>query len=504
MGPAAPLVSVVVDGDPRRVYRPGDKVTGKVYFVAEKQEHIKSLKLNFAGVCITTTSRQCYVAGNDGDDSVSSSRRTYKAEAPLFNYEKVLMSGFTVAANKCSWSFEFTFPELTQARHSRWVHGSNYMKDIHQLPPSFHIYTNEPGGEAMIKYYIEAKLTRAGSKPNKASTHTLLFNNSARQSLPEPRLRSHQLAQQTWKSTNLRLEKHTLTQKISHVITRNPELRTPCIRLVPTLHCPETVTPGQRIPLSLSLKQIRRSPVDPESPRCTLDRLTVTISTYTRAICGGLACQPQDIVAKHRTCISRCDINLPITLDDTSVDLTHNFRLDDNAESIPAFKTYTISRSYILTAEICIICHGKHFQISSSTPLGILPRIPDLYHRDHDELVDPLPLYTPRPPLPEHAPEYRDSMATAYTVSTVPSTLYSDDRGTDSDGYVWTQAPTPFTPPMTPELEEFTGGQDESATSTRPGARLPERRISVVRRITPPKRGQVRLEDTQLRDLEGH
>jgi hypothetical protein len=43
----------------------GDKVTGRVVFVAEKQEQVKSLKLNFTGVCITKTTRPFYVGGNE-------------------------------------------------------------------------------------------------------------------------------------------------------------------------------------------------------------------------------------------------------------------------------------------------------------------------------------------------------------------------------------------------------------------------------------------------------
>ncbi|OCL11177.1 hypothetical protein AOQ84DRAFT_437869, partial [Glonium stellatum] len=178
----SPLLSVLVDGDPQHVYAPGDKVTGRVVFMAEKQEQVKSLKLKFTGACITRTTRPFYVSGNDADTDIST-RKVYKATVPLFNFERVLMAGCTAAANKCSWTFEFEFPEQTQTRCSKWGHGSHFNRDIHPLPPSFHTYTNEPGGEATIRYCVQAKLTRSGLKASKTACHTLRFSNPARRNL---------------------------------------------------------------------------------------------------------------------------------------------------------------------------------------------------------------------------------------------------------------------------------------------------------------------------------
>jgi hypothetical protein len=55
---AVPTLRILIDGDSDKVYRRGDKITGRVAFVAEEQEHIESFKLVFAGTCVTKTTRK--------------------------------------------------------------------------------------------------------------------------------------------------------------------------------------------------------------------------------------------------------------------------------------------------------------------------------------------------------------------------------------------------------------------------------------------------------------
>lgn len=330
-------------------------MTGRVVFVAEKQEQVKSLKLNFTGACITKTTRPFYVGENE-NYAVSSSRRGYKEKVPLFNLERVLMTGCTAAANKYSWSFEFQFPENTQIRCSRWGHRSHYNRDIHPLPPSFYTYTNEPGGEATIKYSVQVKLIRGGLKANKRASYTLPFSNPSRRHLHEPRTTSHILTTQTSSSATTSPSKPTLTQKLSHLFTRNSPAKPPGTHFVPTLHTPSAVAPGEIIPISLSLQpDHHHRPPNPSVPTpatepCTLTTLTITLSTHTHSTTGRLLSHPQDTLTQHNTCVSRHSLATPLPLDHPSspVPLVRAFRLLDTRACVPSFATYTVARAYTL------------------------------------------------------------------------------------------------------------------------------------------------------------
>ncbi|KAF2189675.1 hypothetical protein K469DRAFT_683087 [Zopfia rhizophila CBS 207.26] len=459
MAPLEPSLRVIVDDDSSRVYRHGDEVNGKVILVVENEEQIKALTVNFIGACITKTTRPFYVSRNDGD-APSSSRQEFRERTFLFNLEKVLLPAHTLGANKYSWAFDFTFPELTETRHSRWAHGSKYLKGPHPLPPSFHTYTNNPGGQAMISYFIQAKLTRGGMRGAVRTTQMLAYHPSPRPSSLEPKMTSRALYAQTWKPMK---DPRKAIDKVLTKVSRKSGAQILSPRIVPTLHFPEKVAPGQPIHLLLSINNARRqsASTDNEQPECMLDSLNVVISTFTTTICGKPLTQPQDAVTKHVTCISRQNINQSLSFD-TPAKLTNNFRLVDDAESVPTFKTYTISRRYEMSVVIGIKCLGQKFTIESTTPLEILPRNPHalMVNRpeEQDDIpADPLPLYAPREPSTELAPGYND----LYSPSTGASTPYSL---METDGYgLASGSSTPPTGSMTSPSELDLPNVPESA-----------------------------------------
>ncbi|KAI4687611.1 uncharacterized protein J4E88_003202 [Alternaria novae-zelandiae] len=251
------------------------------------------------------------------------------------------------------------------------VRGCNYLREPHPLPPSFQLKTSGPGGAAQISYFVQARLILSGS------TETKRF----------------------WKPNK---EKDgSRVKKVFSGVSMNS---TP--RIVPTLNHPEKVCPGQHMPLSLSLLNAR-DPANHAERECIIDSLTVTISTYSTTKCGNTVTDPEDVVSKHITCISRTDMNRPIPFNKTTT-LTSNFRLIDDIECVPTFKTYTITRRYALAISIGIKYNDQHFTIRSSTPLEILPRIPceRLPPLEDREDFEQLPEYTPREPSREFAPDY--------------------------------------------------------------------------------------------------
>jgi hypothetical protein len=410
---SAPVLRVVVDGDGNKVYRRGDKVTGKIMLAVEEQEDIESLKVVFAGSCVTKTSRPLHV--NNKIDPPAQ-RHDYEEKIRLFNREKELLSCRSLGPRKYSWDFEFVFPESTEPHFKRLAHGSNYLREPHPLPPSFQLKTSGPGGAAQISYFIQARLILSASMETKRCKHVLRYHPRSAADIPQrAKVTSSVLYGQVWKPNKEKDESRV--KKVFSGVSMNS---TP--RIIPTLNHPEKVSPGQHMPLSLSLLNAR-DPANHAERECIIDSLSVTISTYSTTMCGHTVTDPEDVVSKHITCISRTSMNRPIPFNKTTT-LTSNFRLIDDSECVPTFKTYTITRRYALGISIGIKYNNQHFTIRSSTPLEILPRIPRerLPPLEDGEDFEPLPQYTPREPSREFAPDYES----LYALSRTPSSSHSN------------------------------------------------------------------------------
>ncbi|KAF2856350.1 hypothetical protein T440DRAFT_384364 [Plenodomus tracheiphilus IPT5] len=413
---AAPALRVIVDGENDKVYRKGDKITGRVILLVEEERPIESLKLVFAGSSITRTTRPLLVNGNTNNDT---GRHDYEEKTRLFNREKEFVSNLVLEPKKHSWPFEFTFPELTEQRFKRLTHGANYLREPHALPPSFHLKTNVPGGTAQISYFLQARLVMSGSKDTKGCKHLLRYHPRPHVDVPrEAKVISAVLYGQQWKP---RKEVDEPKAPVSKGLSLRSSGKSP--RIVPCFSHPESIAPGQHIPLSISLRNAR-DPTNEARGGCTLDSLSVTISTFSTVMCGHVLTQPEDIVSKHVTCITRTAMNKSLPFNGTKA-LTTNFRLIDDNECVPTFKTYNITRRYTLSVSIGIKYGSQHFTVRSSTPLEILPRIPrELPLEDGDE-IEPLPLYTPREPSKEFAPDYESIYALSPTTSILSSTSNS-------------------------------------------------------------------------------
>ncbi|KAF1835469.1 hypothetical protein BDW02DRAFT_283579 [Decorospora gaudefroyi] len=405
-----PTLRIIVDGDSNRVYQTGDKVTGRVSLIVEEQKEIESLEVIFAGSCVTKTSRSS--PGHRSPDATSP-RNSYEEKIRLFNREKQLVTLATLEANKYSWAFEFFFPEFTAQRYKRMVHGANYLREPHALPPSFHLRSSTPGGAAQISYFVQARLVLSGSKETKDCKYTLRYHPPPSIDMPRAvRVDATVLYGQVWKPS--KEKEDSRFKKAFSAVSLNP-----APRIVPTLHHPCQVAPGQHIPLLLNLLNTR-DPGNEAERGCIIDSLSVTISTYTTTMCGNSSQYPEDIVSKHVTCIAKTNMNEPIPFNQTQT-LTSNFRLIDDTECVPTFKTYTITRRYALNVSIDIKYNEQHFTIRSSTALKILPRIPREPLLEEGEDFDPLPRYTPREPSREFAPDYEAIASSPTLLSPVVS-----------------------------------------------------------------------------------
>jgi hypothetical protein len=155
------------------------------------------------------------------------------------------------------------------------------------------------------------------------------------------------------------------------------------------------------------------------------------------------------MMVKHVTCLSKTNIAKPLPFG-KKLKLANNFRLVDDAECVPSFKTYTITRRYDFNVTIGLRYEGREFKVRCTTLLEILPRIPrellPSMPEDEETEIDPLPLYEPREPSREFAPEYES--------------LYELERSSSSEGelsYTRSRGSSLVSTPAT-ELEELRFG----------------------------------------------
>lgn len=432
---AVPTLRILIDGDSDKVYRRGDKVTGRVAFVAEEQEHIESFKLIFAGSCVTKTTRP----SND-----SHARKDFEERIRFFNCEREVAPRSTLNPNKYSWAFEFTFPETTQQSYKRLTRGAHYLREPHPLPPSFQLRTSVPGGAAQISYFVQARLVLGGSKGTRKVKQILQYRPTSHEDLPrEPNLTTGVLYGQTWKPSRTNESRSTVDKVLRRSSNKPPSI-------VPTISYPEKIAPGQHIPLSISLLNTRDR-LNEAQAGCTIDSVSVTISTYSTTMCGHTLTQPEDVVSKHVNCIAKTNMNKVIPFNKTR-NLTTNFRLINDAECVPTFKTYTITRRYMMGVTVGIKFEDQHFTIRHSAPLEILPRPPRSLSPpplEEGEEVEPLPMYTPREPSREFAPDYES----IYALSRTSSTSGSLARWTTMASSIASGSSTPATEPSTPTSE---------------------------------------------------
>ncbi|KAL1607844.1 hypothetical protein SLS60_002782 [Paraconiothyrium brasiliense] len=415
-----PDLRILLDGD-ARVYRRGDKVTGRVVLGVENEEKIISLKASFLGTCTTTTNRSVHTPHHTDADN---STQRYQERVRLFQLEQDLLSGPLLSTNKETRTFDFKFPELTAPRYSKWQYGPKYLKGPHPLPPSFQTQTS--GGRAVITYCLRVMLSRGGNQES-VTEEILPYHPTPDDMQFEPKAHSRVLYAQIWKPLP---DHRTAVDKAFSKLSRRISASNSGPRIVPTLYHPEMIAPGQNIPLYISLENT--SPVPhPQTSQCILDSLTVKISTHTTSKCGQSATSPEDIELKRVTCLSKSNMAKPLPFN-TKLKLAHNFRLVDDAECIPSFKTYTITRRYDLSVSIGLKYEGREFTVRCTTLLEILPRVPRELLPDmpeDGEEAEPLPLYVPREPSREFAPEYESIFQLEGGSSSEASLAYTRSRG---------------------------------------------------------------------------
>lgn len=221
---------IVIDGaDDVKTYFPGQRITGKVVATFTKQQPVTVANINFRGKVETE-----YTEGRNGPaGNTHGPRRRARETIRLFEYDQELFRGpYDIMPQTLEWPFDFTIP--TQCYHER-VDNSDpgFIEDgWSETPSSFswvdYAYTHS--ARARVKYKLTATIQSGGLFKNHDIEVPVTIQRISDVAAPRVKLTRHEiLPSQCWSSSDLRQQSLTFRQKLKHLTSDDPELKTPCI-----------------------------------------------------------------------------------------------------------------------------------------------------------------------------------------------------------------------------------------------------------------------------------
>ncbi|PNS19350.1 hypothetical protein CAC42_2527 [Sphaceloma murrayae] len=262
----------LVVGPQGHVFAPGELVSGKVIFqIKAMPEKIDSVQVVFRG---KTTTR---IVRGSGD-----SRRTYKEDIYLFKESIQLFRGpFTIQPQTMEWPFSVRFPTACQWDRKKHSDHPSFAPPVEiPLPPSFSKF--QGSDHATVDYLLKVKVNEGSFTRSQEQIVPLQFSPLSPVPNADPELRLANLGLSHWSSRELRETSHTLKQKMRHVFTSDPSLKTPAIAFKTALGIPSVVCPGQIAPLAVSIQFTHSgNPVDPENPTLVLEQMRIALKYNT-------------------------------------------------------------------------------------------------------------------------------------------------------------------------------------------------------------------------------
>lgn len=371
-------IDVVVPQSGGGYFLPGETLSGNVvYNILKEQEQLQDASIEFTGKIYTEVTRN---AGNNN-------RVREKEIVRLFHFRKSLYQGnYTMKAQTLSWPFEFQFPTAAGYTRRDDANPKFARSGSIPLPPSF---VHETGsfnrrGNCYIKYKLKAYVNNTKTFGSKNIERPLILRHGETGPLPSPSLGSVQLPPASWQSRKLRQESHSFSQKMAHVFTSNPELRNPSINFQATLQVPTVTTESQPSDMTLSVKQMRHGPTDPEAPALVLADVRVFLEAETelrveRSLFSGS--YYDDGWTAIRDCVFKAAPDRPpLALDGSPAVIIPDWRLADlrsraQVVPVPDFSTWTVRHRNRLSIELDIIHpdSGHVFKLKTQFYCQVLP-----------------------------------------------------------------------------------------------------------------------------------
>lgn len=385
------------------VYLPGQRLAGKVVYVAKGQQTLKDVTISFKGK-IDTRFRENH---NRHTESIL-----------LFHLSEQLFKGpFNVQPQTFEWEFDFLVP--THIRYDRAQGGLNQhviVGGVSRTPPTFyHEHTQfDHSASAEIKYKLVAEAQVGGLFRDQSAQVPVSIRRVRDTPPPLITVSKHTIVPSPcWSNRDLGLRKHSLKERLQSTISNDPNLKSACIAFDTHVHMPHMLAVTQATPVGVSIQHKTITPNDPQNPILELVGLELAIRADTRLVVsreslwGNIYSDYSELQQSH---VLNFDPR-PLPLDGEIVFVVDNMKLADWTGGlgkwpyIPNFRTYTVSLEHRMRVDILIRhAESKHvFKVRTEFPFAILdPYEPNVsgveenrvYRSTYMSEVDPdLPAY---------------------------------------------------------------------------------------------------------------
>lgn len=372
-------IDIIVDTAPQGVlgtFVPGQTISGKVVYTPQAQVDIDSIIIICKGTCFTKI-RERHSNGNGGQHT-----KSYPEKIILFRDMDTIFRGpHTIQSGRYEWPFRFQLP-LGAIFHRKSSPKDNLFQLGEQgLPPSFKLVSEKISTppEAEVSYKLKVKINPGRMMHSTECVRELPIWPASSTPLKAPLpLDGPCQGDGRFKSKALRPTQHSFKEKMSHVFTSDPSLKTPEINIAVSFKMPRSVGATQLLPLEVSCKYTKTGANDPDTPSFVVDDCHIYVKAYVEArAMGSLRDHLKD---GKQTIISH---NIPgknslLPLDGTFVPLTAPLTLADMTRHVhnlvPSFKTFTIFLYYKMVVKVNVrhIETGHRFQFESKYPFEIL------------------------------------------------------------------------------------------------------------------------------------
>ena len=427
-------IDIVVDTAPQGKYGtfvPGQDIAGKAIYSPPNQVDVDNVDIIFKGTCYTDI-KERHGNGNNGGRST----RHYRETIVLFRFLSCLFRGpNTLQAGRYEWPFSFTLPDgATYERKSQSL-DRQFQVGAQSLPPSFNlnseIHAHPP--DATISYRLKVKVNPGRMLHSAERVYEIPVwpVSPTPLSLPQPTDTPCQ-GDGRFKSKDLRPVQHTFKEKLNHVFTSDPSLKTPEINISAVVKAPRSAGISQPLPIEIACTYRRTGETDPEKPNLNLRDCQVVLKAYVFArSMGNFSDHSND---GKQTVISRtiASGHRQMPIDGSFIPMCEPICLADMSKTghglVPSFKTWTISMTYKLTIRVSI-SHaesGHVLEFESKVPFEILPEpssTPAYAAIQPTQMYnegDPSALYPPQLP-PDAQPSGSNNTPPFYDASAPPS-----------------------------------------------------------------------------------
>ena len=362
---------------PRRVWHPGDIVSGKVELITTEQVDVEKVNIRLEGRAkVKVVRRQ------------NKNTHTYRSRIIFFVFESTLFKGpFTLKPGTLEWPFAFDIPE--QCSNNPRAFGSNVLQyppgfKLDQsasltLPPTVTSYDEDPFSSSKscyVSYGLLAKLHVASSfRWDRDQFLSINLQPYREQIVPDDVVYSDVIRKITIRSLHLDPEvgKRSLTLKERWKSTfSSDEIPKSCFSI--RVELPKSGIAGMPAKAMLRLVYDHKESTAPEVPQILLTDATYSIREQVAAVVqafhvfddndDGYTWEVKRTFCewKGRKAFEKCE------------DGNFIFRQDLRAPtSTPSFGTLNIHWTYILKAKFTIECAGESEKFEAQVPFTCLP-----------------------------------------------------------------------------------------------------------------------------------